>query len=283
MSTQTGTFSSGTLNNSLTRHKFGKTSFLEGGAGEPFLLLHGIPGSAYTWEAVGARLATHYRVIAPDLLGFGQSEIPEGDYYMEAQANSLRQLLSHLDVTRLYLAGHDFGGPVSLTLMRLFPDLEVTSLVLSDTNLFIDTYIPPPLRVASVPVLNTVTFKMMAGNRFGLWLMYVAATRNRAEATWEKFARHLTPSGMEFTWRIFQRSLADLKTTYRAIQTLLPSLKMPTLLLWGANDPFFAVSVAERSQRTIPTATLKVYERTGHFVPEEQPQRVADEIANFIN
>ena len=112
---------------------------------------------------------------------------------MEAQASNLRQLLSHLGVSRLYLAGHDFGGPMSLTLMRLFPNLDIRGLVLSDTNLFTDTYVPPPLRVAGVPALNTVAFKAMAGNRFGLWLMYVAAARQKAEATWETFTRHLTP------------------------------------------------------------------------------------------
>ena len=84
------------------------------------------------------------------------------------------------------------------------------------------------------------------------------------------------------TRRIFQRSLADLKANYRAIEDMLPNITSPTLVLWGANDPFFAGSVGERVHRTVPQARLKVYEDTGHFVPEERPSLVAQDIMDFL-
>ena len=97
--------------------------------------------------------------------------------------------------------------------------------------------------------------------------------------TWERFARHLTDGGIDLTRRIFQKSLADLKGNYQAIQDMLPHLSIPTVVVWGDKDPFFAVSVGERTARAIPGARLVVYEETGHFVPEEQPERLAAEIA----
>jgi pimeloyl-ACP methyl ester carboxylesterase len=266
----------------MERHKEGELSFLRGGEGEPLVLLHGIPGSAYAWEAAGRLLTDRYQVIIPDLLGFGRSDPPSGDYYVGAQALAISELLGYLGVRSLYLGGHDFGAPVALTLMRLFPELGVRGLVLSATNVFTDTHVPPPLRAARIPYLSTVFYKAMVGNRLGMRMMYLAATKDKSEVSWESFSRHLTPEGIDLTRRIFQRSLADLKANYRAIENTLPAITSPTLVLWGANDPFFAAAVGERVHRAIPGSRLKVYEDTGHFVPEERPSRVAQDIMDFL-
>ena len=113
-------------------------------------------------------------------------------------------------------------------------------------------------------------------------MMHLAVTKNKKETTWEKFERHLTPSGIDFTRRIFQRSLSDLKTNYQLIEDMLSSIGIPTLILWGENDPFFAISVGERTHQAIHGSSLKIYEHTGHFVPEEQPSGVASDIMEFF-
>jgi pimeloyl-ACP methyl ester carboxylesterase len=266
----------------LERLKEGELSFLRGGEGEPLVLLHGIPGSAYAWEAPGRQLADRYQVIIPDLLGFGRSAPPRRDYYMDAQAVAIRELLVELGLNRLYLGGHDFGDPVALTLMRLFPKLEIRGLVLSATNVFTDTHVLLPLRTARIPYLSPVFYKAMVDNRLGMRMMYLAATKDKSAVSWERFSQHLTPVSIDLTRRIFQRSLADLRANYRAIENMLPTIMSPTLVLWGANDPIFAASVGERVHRTIPGSRLKIYEDTGHFVPEERPSRVAQDILDFF-
>ena len=267
---------------SLVRRRRSGISFLEGGRGLPVLLLHGIPGSALTWSAVGERLTGRYRVIIPDLPGFGLSEPASDDWYMEGQAHRLRSLLDRLDVRELVLAGHDFGGPVALTLRRLYPELKIRGLILTATNLFTDTYVPPPLRIARVPLIGRLAFAAMAGNRLGLRLMYESATIQKKTATWAQFRRHLSRSSMALTSRIFQRSLADLFDNYAPIERSLSKTNVPTLVLWGDRDPFFGVAVGERSRRAIPGSVLRVLPHTGHFVPEEQPSRVADEMWTFL-
>jgi len=266
----------------LTRHKYQKMSYFGGGTGESMLLLHGIPGSSLAWKNVGAHLAKKYQVIIPDLQGFGQSDWPHDDYYMKAQAEALKDLLNGLGITSFYLGGHDFGGPVAITLMRLFPEFQVKGLVLSATNVFTDTYVPPPLRLAKVPGLSTVMFAAMAGNRAGLWMMYQAATKNKREASWAQFKQHLTPAGMKLTRLIFQRSLADLQGNYREVEAMLGRIDIPTLVLWGDRDPFFAPSVGERIQKAIPDSDLTIYPSTGHFVPEERPREVSEDILTFF-
>jgi pimeloyl-ACP methyl ester carboxylesterase len=197
---------------------------------------------------------------------------------MEAQASGLRELLEDLGVREFYLGAHDFGGPVALTMLRLFPRLRVRGLVLTATNAFTDTYVPPPLRLARVPLLGSIFFHMMAGNRPAFRMMHFQACAAKENLPWERFARHLTDGGIDLTRRIFQRSLADLKGNYQAIEDLLPQLDLPTVVVWGDKDPFFAVSVGERTTAAIPKARLVVYEQTGHFVPEEQPELLAADI-----
>jgi pimeloyl-ACP methyl ester carboxylesterase len=266
----------------LVRNKRMGLSYLEGGTGVPIVLLHGIPGSAFSWAAVGERLARRHRVVIPDLSGFGSSDRPATDYYLEGQARHVRALLGSFDIGDFVLGGHDFGGPVALTMQRLFPKLPIRALVLSATNLFTDTYIPPPLRLARVPVLGAFAFAALAGNRLGLRLMYQSATRRKREVPWKHFRRHLTRSCVDLTRRIFHRSLADLKANYGAIEAWLPRVDVPTLVLWGDRDPFFDVSVGLRSHRAIPGSILRVLEDTGHFVPEERPVDVAKEILRFL-
>lgn len=267
----------------LSRRKENGVSFLEGGAGDVFVLLHGIPGSTFSWQQTGQILQDQFDVIIPDLVGFGESDAPSGDYYLEQQATSIHELLTNLGITSAYFGGHDFGGPVALTLMRLFPEFEVRGLVLSGTNVFTDTSIPLPLRMAKVPYVATPFFKVMAGNALGMRMMYQQAFRNKSDASWRIYKNHLTRGGMELTAKIFQRSLADLKKNYQDIEEMLPGIDVPTLVLWGEKDPFFPISVGERTHRAIKSSVFKVYPNTGHFVPEERPSEVAQDIIDFVD
>lgn len=266
----------------LRRDARNGTSYLTGGDGHPVVFLHGIPGSALTWAAVAERIAERYRAIVPDLRGFGRSDPPDGDYYMAGQARAVGDLLDALGIEECSLVTHDFGGPVGLTLLRSTPALAVDRLVLSATNVFTDTWIPPPLRVARVPLVGTLFFRLAVGNRFGLRLLYAAAVRRTDAVSWTAFRRHLTPSGVAMTRRIFQRSLADLEANYGEIERMLPGIERPTLVLWGDSDPFFPTAVAERTRSAIPGADLVVFDRTGHFVPEERPAAVASALIEFL-
>jgi pimeloyl-ACP methyl ester carboxylesterase len=266
----------------LQRHQTGPLSYLRGGSGPPLLLLHGIPGSSSSWQAVGTELSDRFDVVIPDLLGFGRSEPPEEDYYMEAQADALHTLLRALEIDRFYLGGHDFGGPVGLTLMdRAGEGLQVEGLALASTNVLTDPFVPLPLRAAGVPVLGPLVFWALAGTRLSLRFMHFAGAR-RGECSWERFREHLTPSAVDLTRRIFQRSLADLRSNYRRVEDQARRVSCPTLVIWGDGDPFFPVTAGERTRDLLPQAVLEVLPKTGHFVPEERPLEVAALIRNHF-
>jgi pimeloyl-ACP methyl ester carboxylesterase len=262
----------------LHRRKVGGLSFLMGGDGAPLLLLHGIPGSALSWLRVGARLTTRFRVIIPDLMGFGSSDAPVAGGTMEDQAQAVRQLLAHLRITDLYLGGHDFGGTVALTLIRLNPELRMRGLILAATHAFADTPTPLALRMARVPGLGHLVFWAMAGNRLGLRMLHGSAAHNKDDLPWREFRQHLASSGIRSTWRIFRRSLANPRQGYAEVEALLPRIDCPALVLWGDEDPWLRVGVGARLRATLPDAVLKVYAFTGHFVPEERPIETAEDI-----
>ena len=108
----------------------GERSQRRGGAPrEVVLLVHGLAGNSRTWDAVMPRLAVDYDVIAPDLLGHGESAKPLGDYSLGAFASGLRDLLALLDVPSATIVGHSFGGGVAMQLAYQHPEL-VDRLVL---------------------------------------------------------------------------------------------------------------------------------------------------------
>lgn len=262
----------------LHRRRGAGLSFLMGGDGDALLLLHGVPGSAQAWQKVGVKLTNRFRVIIPDLMGFGASDAPSGDIDLVEQAEAVRGLLSYLQIRSCYLGGHDFGASVALTLMRLYPELEVRGLILSATSPFTDTQIPFPLGLANLPGFNRLFAWGMAGNRLGLRMLYESATHNKDEARWREFRHHMTGVSLKLTRRILRRNLAHLPASYAGIEEMLPQITCPTLLLWGDDDPFVSVHVGERLRATLPNALLKVYAYTGHFVPEERPLESAEDI-----
>ena len=125
------------------------------GTGTPILLLHGLPGSSASWLPVADRLSDQHQLVIPDLLGFGASARPTSlsELHATAQAEAIAELLTELEMDRLAVVGHDFGGPVALELSDRHPML-VTHLGVLATNLFPDTPIPFPLAAATWPLIG---------------------------------------------------------------------------------------------------------------------------------
>src|SRR3954454_9795490 len=96
-------------------------TYRRGGSGPALLLLHGITDSSATWEGVAPSLAEHFTLIAPDLLGHGQSATPRGDYSLGAHASGARDVLTALGIDRATIVGHSLGGGVAMQFAYQFP------------------------------------------------------------------------------------------------------------------------------------------------------------------
>lgn len=267
----------------LSRHKVGRTSVLTGGKGPPLVLLHGIPGTALSWAKAGAALSDRFEVFIPDMLGFGGSDPPAEDGYLEEQAAALAELLDARGITDTYLAGHDIGGPLALTLMRTCPQVRVRGLVVAAANLLAKVKITPFLKITRMRFLNGLVIRVMIGNRLAHRVLYRSAVVNKASFPWSDYAAHLAGTGGKYTRLMFQRTMLEFESTYAPIEAFLPGVTVPTLLVWGAGDPILRPSLGRKIQRIVGGAELKIYEETGHYVVEEQPERLATDIAEFFD
>ncbi len=251
-----------------------------GQGGPAVLLLHGIPGSRHTFREVATRMAAETRVFLPDLLGFGDSAPAPPGAHAEAHAESLLSLVDELELETLHLVGFDFGGPVSVALARRL-GRRVRSLSVMATNLFPDTPVPLPLRVAQVPLLGRLMFRLAFG-RLGLEMMWRAATGDRRAFPLDRFRRSLAPNSVRSTREIFYASMRDLAGLYQPIYEAASALALPSVVLWGDRDPFFPVSVGQRSAELLG-AELRVLSGAGHFVPEERPDEVANAVLELVH
>jgi pimeloyl-ACP methyl ester carboxylesterase len=244
------------------------------GDGPPILLLHGIPGSRATWRRVVDRLGSDVHTVVPDMLGFGDSSDPAGDFHASAQAEALAKFMEQLGHDTFHLVGFDFGGPAAILLAGLRPQ-RVRSLVLISTNAFPDAPIPGLLKMARYPLLGDAVLlaKCSVGGLLGMWL---GAAADKRSYSLQRFLEELPDRrGRRWTRRVFLDSLRHLGPRYAPVAKVLPLIGCPTLVVWGDRDPFFPVAVGERTARAIGGARLHVLPGCGHFGPGERPAALA--------
>src|SRR3989442_5506416 len=119
------------------------------GSGPPVVLIHGMVNSSRHWERVALELADAHTVVAPDLLGHGDSATPRGDYSLGAHAASIRDLLAAIEIDRATIVGHSLGGGVAMQFFYQFPQ-RVERLVLVSSG-GLGHEVSPLLRTAALP------------------------------------------------------------------------------------------------------------------------------------
>jgi pimeloyl-ACP methyl ester carboxylesterase len=124
------------------------------GSGPPVVLIHGMVNSSRHWEEVALRLADDYDVIAPDLLGHGDSATPRGDYSLGAHAAAIRDLLAAIGIDRATIVGHSLGGGVAMQFFWQFPERTERLALVSSGGLGQD--VSPLLRTAALPGVNSL-------------------------------------------------------------------------------------------------------------------------------
>ncbi len=256
-------------------------SILELGQGPAVVLLHGIPGASSSWLDVANRLAERYRVLIPDLIGFGESSRCSDAVTLHAksQADLLLEALAALRVDRATFVAHDFGGPVALMLWARQPG-RVASLGLLSSNTFPDTPIPFPLSATTWPVVgwlarkalfSPASLRMMLRRGVGTPKVDIApaiAVGDRDQA------RAIAT--------IFQLSFLHIGELYRPVEQALRSVAVPSFVAWGDHDPFFSVEQGRRTAGAIVGSRFELFEGAGHFLPEERPERVASLIVELV-
>ena len=255
--------------------------------GPVLVLLHGLAGCSAGWEGVARQLADRYHLVAPDLLGHGESAKPRGDYSVGAYATGVRDLLSVLGVERATLVGHSYGGGVAMQLAYLCPE-RCERLVLVASGGLGDE-VSPLIRSVSLPFAE-----------FVLPLVMISGLRDAAAAVRNALARIglrtdpiieevLTTYG-RLTDRQTQRAFVE--TVRAAIDwsgqrasardRLLLASEVPTLIVWGTHDRVIPVDHGRAAHAAIPGSRLEIFPDSGHFLPVEHPARLAALLDEFV-
>jgi pimeloyl-ACP methyl ester carboxylesterase len=263
-----------------------RVAYRESGSGEVVMLIHGMAGSSDTWQAVVPELARHYRVIAPDLLGHGQSAKPRTDYSLGAFAAGLRDLLDELGITRATIVGHSLGGGVAMQFLYQHPEYCQRLILVSSGGLGPD--VGWILRLLAAPgaefVLPVIAPKVVLGigNRVGSWLGTVGRGSPRAGQIWAAYCS-LSDSPTRAAFLRTLRSVVDYRgQSVSALSRLRLRSEVPTLVIWGERDQIIPVEHGYEVRAARPNSRLEVLAGLGHFPHVESPTEVASAIKEFI-
>ncbi len=240
---------------------------LDEGKGTPLFLLHGNPGAIPVWNKVVPELAQHYRIIAHDRQGFGQSEkIEEGDFSPQGYAGELTRLMDALKIEKAHLCGLSFGGMVAQCFALDHPE-RVGGLVLVATT----------ADRTGRPVEDTLAEIKSDG-----WPKVAA----RLNASW--FHETSDPADIAESYKLCLQSSARMRElTVSAlgsfdIKDQLEKIQAPTLVLIGAKDTLNPMSDSETLRDNIPEATLTIVPECGHQIPMEQPEQFCEDVLAFL-
>jgi len=265
-----------------------RVSYRTAGTGEDVvLLIHGIVGNAAQWDPVATLLAERHTVIAPDLLGHGQSAKPRGDYSLGAYAASVRDLLVALGHRRATVVGHSLGGGVAMQFAYEYPPFAERLVLVSSGGLGPDVHLI--LRAATLPgaelVLPVIAHERLHGiggwvagalGRLGLTLGADLAEMARGYAS-------LADAGARMAFLHTLRAVLDLTgQRVSATDRLYLAELLPTLVVWGGRDPLIPVRHAHAAHRELPGSRLEVFEDAGHFPQLHDPVRFAYTLIDFI-
>jgi 2-hydroxymuconate-semialdehyde hydrolase len=258
----------------------GRMAFVEAGAGEPVVLLHGFPLSSHQWRALVPVLAARMRVIAPDLIGFGASSKPStAPLGAGAQARYVGELLASADVRSAAIVAHGTAAPIAQAL-ALGP-LDVRAMVL------VDGVAPGE----PTPELRELLGRSAGGNTAdaGASTVVEAALdrglRHPERLSAGEVADYLRPVADAGGARALLRAADAIASEFDAGDESLDTLgrlEIPTLLLWGEDDPFVPVAVGERLQEAIPTASLAVLPGCSHFLLDDASDTVVPLVAEWL-
>lgn len=263
-----------------------RIAYREAGSGEVVLLIHGMAGSSDAWQTVLPELAKHYRVIAPDLLGHGQSVKPRTDYSLGAFAASLRDLLDELGVSEATVVGHSLGGGVAMQFLYQHPEHCQRLVLISSGGLGSDVGLV--LRLLAAPgtefVLPVIAPKVVLtiGNRMRSWLATAGFTSPQAGPIWAAYSSLSDPPTRAAFLRTL-RSVIDYRgQSVSALNRLRLRLEVPTLVIWGERDQIIPVEHGSAARAARPGSRLQVLPGIGHFPHVESPAAVAAAIDEFI-
>ena len=265
-----------------------EVSYRTGGTGPTVLLIHGMAGSSSAWLPAIELLAPHVTYVAPDLPGHGRSDKPRGDYSLGAQASFLRDLMVTLGHDKATVVGQSLGGGIAMQFAYQYPErCERLALVCAGG---LGQEVMPLLRLLTAPGVEYVlpvafqpfmksSVETVTGWASKVGLHPTAATQEM----WRSYTSLIDPRTRTAFLHTL-RSVIDLKgQRVSAHDRMYLTERIPTMLVWGADDPIIPVAHAHQAHDAMPGSRLEIMDGCGHFPHCEDPKRFVRILLDFMD
>jgi pimeloyl-ACP methyl ester carboxylesterase len=262
-------------------------AYRRAGEGEVVVLIHGLAGNSRTWKDVMPALARTHDVIAPDLMGHGDSAKPMGDYSLGAHASGLRDLLLTLGVPRATIVGHSFGGGVAMQLAYQHPEMCDRLVLVGSGGLgrevsWMLRLLTLPLAEQTMPLLFPRWFAQ-TGTGASRFLHRRGVQSPRFGELWRSYASLAGAENRHAFVRTIRTVIEPGGQSVSALDRLYLASHVPTLIVWGEDDPIIPVAHAHTAHEAIAGSRLVIMPGVGHFPHAEAPYRFLEAVTDFLD
>jgi pimeloyl-ACP methyl ester carboxylesterase len=256
---------------------------------ETILLLHGFPSSSHQYRKLIPLLAAKYRVVAPDLPGFGFTEVPEGfKYSFETLTDTLEEFLDAMSLSKFAMYIFDYGAPVGLRLALRRAD-AIEAIISQNGNAYTEGFgdVWGPIQDFWASDNSPVDRAKMANAMltYGITkFQYLNGTIDASSIAPESYTLDYAlmerPGNKDVQLDLFMDYQSNV-ALYDKFQEYFKSSQVPLLAVWGKNDVFFIPPGAEAFKKDLPHAQVKFID-AGHFASESHAEEIADEVTSFL-
>lgn len=257
------------------------------GQGEAVLMLHGNPTWSFLYRDLILKLKGRFRCVAPDHIGCGLSDKPQKHAYtLKSHVDHLHQLVNRLELKRVHLVLHDWGGPIGLLWALARPE-RVGKMVLLNTAAFTSTALPQRIRLCRQPLWGPLLTRGASAFSRGLVRMGTTQPLSPQVARGYQAPYHSWGQRVGIWGFLKDIPLHPKHPTYPLIRQLETGLHIfkehPLLLCWGLRDFCFTPAFFERFQEIFPHAQLAPYPEAGHLVLEDAGTQALETIEAFLS
>lgn len=264
-----------------------RRAYVKVGSGPALLLLHGLGCDHTTWLPVIEQLARKYTVIAPDLLGHGQSDKPRADYSVGGYANGMRDLLTVLNIDKVTVVGHSLGGGVAMQFGYQFPERTERIVLVAPGGL--GPEVTPLIRAVSLPGFNELMglLTLPGVRHLGIAGMHALArtgltlTHDLDEVA-EIYDSFKDPRARKAISHVVRAVVDTRGQLVTMVDRAYLTQAMPMLIVWGENDKVIPVHHARTAAAVAPGAVVEVLGNSGHFPHKDHPERFVKIVNDFI-
>jgi len=255
--------------------------WVEAGQGQAVVLVHGLPESWYAWRYQIPPLSEHFRVIVPDLKGYGQSDKRECNYNAANVARELASLIQALGEERYGLVGHDWGGVVASQLAAAFPERIMKYIHMSTPIHIYDPKLVPHHKAFRD---TEKTMALMSNTETFIRTVYASSCKKGAEAIPEpEMKRIIEEFSISGTAAAVPRYFRDTPILYPAVSPHWERLTMPVHLIYPDSDPRQPLYFLDGVEKVIPGYQGRtIIHDSGHFSMQEQPEQVTKALLDFL-